>query len=158
MSDRDLPAFDCYRVLGVAVSATTDEIEVAFRSAAKRDHPDLHEDAAGATLRMQRLNLARSWLTDPQRRARYDEARGLRAVGRGRTDLPEIDPLGSWPDRPGEHRSDSMAGPILASLASMVLLMMIFLGLGSWLTVGIALAAGVVLVYGLVLTILGGAS
>jgi hypothetical protein len=48
-----------------------------------------------------------------------------------------------------------MTGPILASLASMVLLMMIFLGLGSWLTVGIALVAGIVLLYGLVLTILG---
>jgi hypothetical protein len=158
VSDRDLPAFDCYRVLGVAASATEADIEAAFRAAAKRDHPDLHVDSDAATLRMQRLNIAREWLTDPDRRARYDEARGLRALGRRPVDLPDTDRLGSWPTVSGDgYRPDSMTGPILASLASMVLLMMIVLGLSSILTVGIALAAGVVLVYGLVLTILGAA-
>jgi hypothetical protein len=155
VSDRDLPAFDCYRVLGVATTATTTDIEAAFRIAAKRDHPDLHEDAPRSTLRMQQLNVARQWLTDPERRARYDEARGLRPPGGRSIDLPDIDPLGSWSGTSDEERSGSMTGPILASLASMVLLMMIFLGLGSWLTLGIALVAGIVLLYGLVLTILG---
>jgi len=161
--DRDLPTFDCYRVLGVPITATTTEIEAAFRAAAKRDHPDLHEDAAGATLRMQRLNIARAWLTDPDRRARYDVARGVRGVrpagetpgGGGRVDLPDNDPLGPWPDTLVPERRSSQAGPVMASVALMVLITMVFVGSGSLITAAIAVGALVVLLFGVLLTILG---
>lgn len=166
MPDRDLPTFDCYRVLGVPVTATLAEIEAAFRAAAKRDHPDLHEDAAGATLRMQRLNVARAWLTDADRRARYDDARGVRGArgvrpageapgGGGRVDLQDIDPLGPWPDTLVPERRGSQAGPVMASVALMVLITMVFVGSGSLITAAIAVGALVVLLFGVLLTILG---
>jgi curved DNA-binding protein CbpA len=158
--DRDLPSFDCYRALGVPVSATSAEIEVAFRAAAKRDHPDLHEDAAAATLRMQRLNVARDWLTDPGRRARYDAARGLRPVGGPSAggvvaDPSDLDPFGPWEADALPERRGSQAGPIMASIALMVLITMVFVGSTSLLAAAIAVAAMVMLVIGATLTILG---
>jgi curved DNA-binding protein CbpA len=155
VSDRDLPAFDCYRVLGVPVSASLTEIEAAFRAAAKREHPDLHEDAAAATVRMQRLNVARAWLTDPDRRARYDAARGLRQTGGQAEDLPDLDPLGPWPDAIGDERRGSQVGPVMASIALMVLITMIFVGATSLVAALIAVTAVVALAVGVVLTILG---
>jgi curved DNA-binding protein CbpA len=160
--DRDLPSFDCYRALGVPVSATSAEIEAAFRAAAKRDHPDLHEDAAAATLRMQRLNVARDWLTDPGRRARYDAARGVRPVGGAVTggvvfDPPDIDAFGPWQTDALPERRGSQAGPIMASIALMVLITMVFVGSTSLLAAAIAVAATIVLVIGAALTILGAA-
>lgn len=156
VSDRDLPAFDCYRTLGVPVTASSAEIEAAFRAAAKREHPDLRADAAEATQRMQRLNIAREWLTDPIRRERYDAARGVRPVGGAPVDLPDIDPLGAWPSTTVEDvRPRSMAGPTMASIALMVLITMIFVGSGSLLAAAIAVAAIVVLAFGVLLTLFG---
>jgi len=156
VSDRDLPSFDCYRVLSVPVRATRVEIEAAFRAAAMREHPDVSPDPAAATLRMQRLNVARDWLTDPERRARYDANRGVRPMGDGRVDLAEIDPLGAWPttDEPPE-RQGSQAGPIMASIALMVLISLLFIGSDSPVAAAIAVASMVVLAFGTVLIILG---
>ncbi len=155
MSDRDLPAFDCYGAIGVEVTASLVEIEAAFRAAAKREHPDLRADATDATLRMQRLNVARAWLTDPERRARYDAARGVRPIGGTPVDLPAIDPLGPWLTTDLPERHGTMAGPTIASIALMVLITMIFIGSGSLIAAAIAVAAIVVLLFGVVLTILG---
>jgi DnaJ-class molecular chaperone len=158
--DRDLPSFDCYRTLGVPATATVDEIEAAFRAAAKREHPDLHEDAAAATLRMQRLNVARDWLTDPIRRARYDAARGVGPVGVAATgglvfDPSDVDAFGSWQSDALPEQRGSHAGPVMASIALMVLITMVFVGSTSLLAAAIAVAAMVVLVIGAALTIRG---
>ncbi len=156
MPDRDLPSFDCYGVLGVPITATTTEIEAAFRAAAMREHPDVSPDPAAATLRMQRLNVARDWLTDPERRSRYDAARGVRPVGGRAADLPDLDPLGPWStDALQPERRGSQAGPVLASIALMVLITMVFLGTNSLVTAAVAVAAMAVLLFGVVLTILG---
>ena len=68
-----LPPFDLYAELEVPETASTETIEAAWRSLMKRTHPDLV--AAGSGERTVRLNVARDWLTDPARRARYDDAR-----------------------------------------------------------------------------------
>ncbi len=157
----DVPQFDLYGVLAVPVRATVPEIEAAFRAAAKRDHPDTSPDLAGATRRMQRLNIARDWLTDPDRRFRYDQVRGVASPSATRhsPDIPEVDPLGAWPDhRPqaaGPPAGGSNLGPILTAISLMVLLTSILIGPGSLVVAGVALGSVVVLVYGIMLTILG---
>jgi curved DNA-binding protein CbpA len=61
-----------YQVLGVSRDASDAEIERAFRSAARRVHPDLHGGDGAAEERMKELNRIRATLTDPTARATYD--------------------------------------------------------------------------------------
>ncbi|OAQ53878.1 molecular chaperone DnaJ [Natrinema mahii] len=60
-----------YEVLGVDPDATPDEIESAYRDRVLETHPD-HSDAPDAAERFQRVQTARSVLTDGDERARYD--------------------------------------------------------------------------------------
>jgi hypothetical protein len=64
---------DLYAVLGVAPSATADELRLAYRTAARAAHPDRHGDASAA--RMAAVNEAWHVLGDPGRRAAYDATR-----------------------------------------------------------------------------------
>lgn len=65
------PNADCYEVLGVDVSATTEAIKKAHRAKIRDLHPDRGGDAARATA----VNVARAVLTDPNKRREYDQAR-----------------------------------------------------------------------------------
>ncbi|MGW3435530.1 DnaJ C-terminal domain-containing protein [Streptomyces melanosporofaciens] len=64
-------ARDYYEVLGVSRGAGQDEIQQAFRTQARRHHPDVNKDP-GAEERFKELNDAYSVLSDPATRARYD--------------------------------------------------------------------------------------
>ena len=75
-SNEPIPPFDLYIELEVDPGATTETIEAAWRSLVRRHHPD----AGSSDERIKRLNLARDWLTDPERRRRYDADR-LRREG-----------------------------------------------------------------------------
>lgn len=155
-----LPASDPYSILGVGSTATRDEIETAFRAAAKRQHPDTTDDPSGATLRMQRLNLARATLTDAELRRRYDEFRdqggregaspGPSAMDVGGIHEPWVAPE---PYRSGQApASTSSVMPAVAAVALMVLLGTVLVGIGSSvLTVAaFALALMVVMFAGLI--------
>jgi curved DNA-binding protein CbpA len=65
-----------YEVLGVARSATADQVRAAYRAAARDNHPD----AGGDADRMQAVNAAWRVLRDPVRRAAYDQQLGRGAA------------------------------------------------------------------------------
>lgn len=64
-------ARDYYEVLGVPRTADAAQIQQAFRTLARRYHPDVNKDPA-AEDRFKELNEAYSVLSDPDTRARYD--------------------------------------------------------------------------------------
>lgn len=64
-------ARDYYDVLGVSRSASQEEIQQAFRTLARRQHPDINRDPA-AEERFKELNEAYQVLSDPKTRSRYD--------------------------------------------------------------------------------------
>jgi curved DNA-binding protein len=64
---------DYYKVLGVSRSATQEEIRKAFRKLALKYHPDRNPGDKVAEENFKNLNEANEVLSDPQKRARYDQ-------------------------------------------------------------------------------------
>ncbi len=77
MSQRDF-----YETLGVERSATADEIKSAYRKMAMQYHPDRNPDNAEAESKFKEAAAAYDVLSDPDKRARYDQY-GHAGVGGG---------------------------------------------------------------------------
>jgi DnaJ-class molecular chaperone len=73
---------DPYKILGVARTASADEIRRAYRKLAKALHPDARPGDKAAEERFKRVSQAFNTLSDPKKKAEYD-AGGMQGMGPG---------------------------------------------------------------------------
>ena len=64
---------DYYKILGVSKNATKDEIKKAYRKLAMKYHPDRNPNDKAAEDKFKEINEAQEVLSDPEKRARYDQ-------------------------------------------------------------------------------------
>lgn len=63
---------DYYSILGVAKTATEDEIKKAYRKLARKYHPDVNPNDKEAHKKFQQINEANEVLSDAEKRKKYD--------------------------------------------------------------------------------------
>src|SRR4029450_11211460 len=72
---------DFYATLGVAKDASAADIKKAYRKLAQQHHPDANKGDRGPEERFKEVGRAYAVLSDPKKRAEYDEARRLLGSG-----------------------------------------------------------------------------
>ena len=64
---------DYYEVLGLQKGASDDELKKAYRTLAKKYHPDVNPDDKTAEAKFKEINEAYAILSDPEKKSRYDQ-------------------------------------------------------------------------------------
>ena len=82
---------DYYKTLGVSRDATAEEIKKTFRRLARKYHPDVSKET-DAEKKMQEVNEAYTVLSDPEKRAAYDQL----GQGRGFQAGSDFQPPPGW--------------------------------------------------------------
>jgi molecular chaperone DnaJ len=85
---------DYYEVLGVSRGASADEMKSAYRTLAKKYHPDVNPNNKAAEDKFKEINEAYEVLSDPKKKSEYDQY-GHAGVGAG--GFPGGNPGGSRP-------------------------------------------------------------
>jgi len=70
-----MKAKDYYKILGVEENASAQEIKSSYRRLAKQYHPDANPDNREAEEKFKVISEAYDVLSDPQKKAKYDEMR-----------------------------------------------------------------------------------
>src|SRR5260370_14239 len=78
---------DYYQILGVDRKADQKAISQAFRKLARQHHPDVNPGNKQAEARFKDINEAHQVLSDPEKRAKYDQVLELREHGGGWAEL-----------------------------------------------------------------------
>jgi DnaJ-class molecular chaperone len=117
---------DPYEILGVSKSASEADIKKAFRSLAKKYHPDKHAGDAAAQKKFQEISGAYDIIGDKDKRAKFDSgeidasgnprgfdpgAHGFRGGGQGPRDFHF-----SWNDQHGESKQGFSAEDLFSDL------------------------------------------
>ncbi len=120
MAHQSTPRFDLYAELGVDPQADAGTIEAAYQALVEHRDPEVARTASGR--RMARLGVAREWLTDPERRSRYDASRArsaarsaarTRSSGREATATAAIGPAAiPWPAVDLERPATDLERPV----------------------------------------------
>lgn len=77
MAAKDLYEKDFYTILGVDKKSTPDEIKKKYRALARDLHPDKNQGDVALEEKFKAVSEAYDILSDPKKRAEYDEARSL---------------------------------------------------------------------------------
>lgn len=99
-------ADDLYSALGVAKTASTDEINKAYRKLAKKLHPDLNPGDKAAEEKFKEISHAYSILKDEEQRGKYDRGE----IDESGQERPEARYYREYAGGPGGARYHSSAG------------------------------------------------
>ncbi|MFH1896608.1 MAG: DnaJ C-terminal domain-containing protein [bacterium] len=92
---------DYYAVLGLSKSAGVAQIKKAYRELARKHHPDV-DKSTGAEQRFKEINEAYQVLSDPKKKATYDQfGHAAFSQGGGANGFSGRDPFSGFRQRPG---------------------------------------------------------
>ena len=100
---------DYYETLGVARTATAEEIKRAFRKLARIHHPDVAKDKVAGEAKFKEVNEAYEVLSDPDKRRQYDELGENWQHGGRDASAPESGRNG-WTHTPGNETGFEFGG------------------------------------------------